>query len=251
MPRCIRMQCCGGRGPHQYDRGMSSPRDLAAIPSPALEGTALTVVVPVGCLEQHGPHQPLAYATRLARAVAQALPDVVVAPAIEYGASGEHEGFAGTISIGAEAMETVVVEYGRSAFRWTKRVLFVNGHGGNGPALAKAVALLRYEGRDAAWAPCAVPGADAHAGHTETSLLLHLSPDLVHMSLAETGNLSPIADLMPGMRSGGMVAVSQNGVLGNPVGATAEDGAYIFGELVGRVTDGLARWEPGPDGRLR
>jgi len=45
--------------------------------------------------------------------------------------------------------------------------------------------------------------------------------------------------------------VSQNGVLGNPVGATAEDGAYIFGELVGRVTDGLARWEPGPDGRLR
>ncbi len=47
MPRCIRMQCCGGRGPHQYDRGMSSPRDLAAIPSPALEGTALTVVVPV------------------------------------------------------------------------------------------------------------------------------------------------------------------------------------------------------------
>jgi creatinine amidohydrolase/Fe(II)-dependent formamide hydrolase-like protein len=113
------------------------------------------------------------------------------------------------------------------------------------------VALLRYEGRDAAWVPCAVAGADAHAGHTETSLLLHLSPDLVHMSLAETGNLSPIADLMPGMRSGGMVAVSQNGVLGNPVGATAEDGAYIFGELVGRVTDGLARWEPGPDGRLR
>lgn len=125
---------------------MSSPRDLAAIPSPALEGTALTVVVPVGSFEQHGPHLPLDTDTRIARAVAQALPDVVVAPAIEYGASGEHEGFAGTISIGAEAMETVVVEYGRSAFRWTKRVLFVNGHGGNGPALAKAVALLRYEG---------------------------------------------------------------------------------------------------------
>ncbi|NHP15780.1 mycofactocin biosynthesis peptidyl-dipeptidase MftE [Rhodococcus sp. IC4_135] len=230
---------------------MSFLRDLAAIPSPALEGTALTVVVPVGSFEQHGPHLPLDTDTRIARAVAQALPDVVVAPAVEYGASGEHEGFAGTISIGAEAMETLVVEYGRSAFRWTKRVLFVNGHGGNGPALAKAVALLRYEGRDAAWVPCAVAGADAHAGHTETSLLLHLSPDLVHMSLAETGNLSPIADLMPGMRSGGMVAVSQNGVLGNPVGATAEDGAYIFGELVGRVTDGLARWEPGPDGRLR
>ncbi|KJF20429.1 Creatinine amidohydrolase [Rhodococcus sp. AD45] len=235
----------------EYDLIMTETRELSAIPSPGLEGSAHTVVVPVGSFEQHGPHLPLDTDTRIARAVSNELPGVVVAPALEYGASGEHEGFAGTISIGAEVMEMVVVEYGRSAFRWAKRVLFVNGHGGNGPALAKAVALLRYEGRDAAWVPCAVPGADAHAGRTETSLLLHLSPECVDMNLAEVGNISPISDLMPGLRSGGMVAVSDNGVLGDPVQASAVDGAHIFDELVQRVTDGLARWSPGPDGRLR
>lgn len=230
---------------------MTEIRALASIPSPGLEGSSLTVVVPVGSCEQHGPHLPLDTDTRIARAVAHELPDVVVAPALEYGASGEHEGFAGTISIGAEVMERVVVEYGRSAFRWAGRVLFVNGHGGNGPALAKAVALLRYEGRNAAWVPCAIPGSDAHAGRTETSLLLHLSPGCVDMDRAVTGNTSPIGDLMPGLRSGGMVAVSENGVLGDPIKATAADGAHIFCELVQRVTDGLARWNPGPDGRLQ
>lgn len=235
----------------EYDHCMTETRDLSAIPSPRLEGSAYTVVVPVGSFEQHGPHLPLDTDTRIARAVSNELPGVVVAPALEYGASGEHEGFAGTISIGAEVMEMVVVEYGRSACRWAGRVLFVSGHGGNGPALAKAVALLRYEGRDAAWVPCAIPGADAHAGKTETSLLLHLSPECVDMNLAEVGNISPIADLMPGLRSGGMVAVSDNGVLGDPVQASAVDGAHIFDELVQRVTDGLARWNPGPDGRLR
>lgn len=230
---------------------MTDVRALGALTSPALVGSTSTVAVPVGSLEQHGPHLPLDTDTRIARALAQELSGVVLAPALEYGASGEHEGFAGTISIGAEAMRTVLVEYGRSASRWAERILFVNGHGGNGPALVEAVTLLRYEGRDAAWVPCAIPGADAHAGRTETSLLLHLSPESVDMGLAEAGNLSPIAELMPGMRSGGMVAVSKNGVLGNPIGATAENGAHIFSELVSRVNDGLARWQPGPDGRLR
>lgn len=52
---------------------------------------------------------------------------------------------------------------------------------------------------------------------------------------------------MPRLREGGMVAVSANGVLGDPTGATAaEGGAQIFGVLVHTVTKALARWEPGP-----
>ncbi|MFZ2172944.1 MAG: mycofactocin biosynthesis peptidyl-dipeptidase MftE [Rhodococcus sp. (in: high G+C Gram-positive bacteria)] len=210
-----------------------------------------TVAVPVGSLEQHGPHLPLDTDTAIAVAVSRALPGVLVAPAIAYGASGEHEAFAGTVSLGAEVLETVLVEYGRSACRWAERVVFVNGHGGNGQALVKAAALLRYEGRDVAWVPCMVPNADAHAGRTETSLLLHLSPSRVLWDRAVAGNTEPVERLMPRLRKGGMVAVSANGVLGDPTGATAAEGAQLFGELVERVTKALARWQPGPDGRLR
>ncbi|WP_070377806.1 mycofactocin biosynthesis peptidyl-dipeptidase MftE [Rhodococcus sp. WMMA185] len=225
--------------------------ELADAAWPDIEPGTSTVVVPVGSLEQHGPHLPLDTDTAIASAVGRALPGVLNAPAIAYGASGEHEAFPGTVSLGSSALESLLVEYGRSACRWAERVLFVNGHGGNGPALVKAVTLLRYEGRDVAWVPCVVPNADAHAGRTETSMLLHLSPDRVKMSRAETGNKEPIASLLPRLREGGMVTVSANGVLGDPTGATAAEGEQFFSALVERVTKALARWEPGRDGRLR
>lgn len=223
---------------------------LARMPWPDVPPDELTVAVPVGSLEQHGPHLPLDTDTRIASAVAGALTGVVCGPAIEYGASGEHEGFAGTISLGSDALERVLVEYGRSACRWARRVVFVNGHGGNGPALVKAVELLRYEGRDVAWFACAVPGADAHAGRTETSLLLHLSPDVVVMDRVEVGNTEPIADLMPRLRSGGMRAATANGVLGDPTGANAGEGRELFDALVQGARRAVSGWTPRDDGRL-
>ncbi|UVO13343.1 mycofactocin biosynthesis peptidyl-dipeptidase MftE [Mycobacterium sp. SVM_VP21] len=226
-----------------------------------LPGRGMMLLVPVGSTEQHGPHLPLDTDTRVAQALAQELAERsagagpaqgwAVAPAIAYGASGEHQSFAGTISIGTDALIQLLLEYGRSACCWAQRVVFINGHGGNVPALIEAVGRLRFEGRDVAWFPCAVPGADAHAGHTETSLLLHLSPDSVRFDRALPGNSAPLAQLLPAMRDGGVAAVSAVGVLGDPTTATAGEGRRLFGEMTAAGLAALGGWAPGPDGMLR
>lgn len=233
----------------ETEQPSSSYRRLADDRWPAVDGRR-TVAVPVGAVEQHGPHLPLDTDTRVAQAVAERLPGVVVAPSIAYGASGEHEGFPGTISIGADALEAILVEYGRSACRWADRLVFVNGHGGNVGALAAAVRLLRYEGRDVAWLPCVVPGSDAHAGRTETSLLLHLSPELVDKSRIEVGNTDSLADLLPLLRSGGVRAVTPNGVLGDPRGSSAAEGETVLGQMCALAADALQRWGPSERGML-
>jgi creatinine amidohydrolase len=210
-----------------------------------------TVLVPVGSTEQHGPHLPLDTDARVAAAVAAraaARTNLLVAPAVAYGASGEHEGFPGTVSIGQEALRTLLVELGRSAARWAGRLVFVNGHGGNLPSLVDAVRLLRFEGREAAWFACAA-GGDAHAGRTETSLLLALDPALVRPA-RPAGSTAPLADLMPALRAGGVAAVSPNGVLGDPAGASAEQGEELLAAMVEGLTAALARWAPDPTGRL-
>ena len=76
---------------------------------------------------------------------------------------------------------------------------------------AAAAALLRYEGRDVGWCSCSVENADAHAGHTETSVLLHISPNDVWVDQCLPGNMEPLARLMPQMRQGGVAAVSERG----------------------------------------
>src|SRR5215207_8817237 len=110
------------------------------------------LAVPVGSTEQHGPHLPLSTDTDVAVALAGRLAagraDVLVAPPLPYGSSGEHDGFAGTLSIGAAATELVLVELGRSASASVRRLLLVSAHGGNAGPVTAAVRRLREEGRD-------------------------------------------------------------------------------------------------------
>jgi mycofactocin system creatininase family protein len=161
------------------------------------------VLVPVGSIEQHGPHLPLETDTLVATSVVRRLAEDLggyVAPAVSFGASGEHQGFPGVMSIGTDALRLLLVELVRSLSLWAGRIVLVNGHGGNVEAVENAVQQLVDEGHHVAWVPCTVAG-DAHAGHTETSLLLHLAPWLVRAHGSAAGNTRPIAELLPELRA--------------------------------------------------
>ena len=197
---------------------------------------ALLVLVPVGSIEQHGPHLPLdtdvVIATAVAHGVAAELGGTWVAPPVAYGSSGEHQSFPGTASIGTEALALVLVELARSMRTWARRVVFVNAHGGNVAALDTS--------DEVEWVACATERHDLHAGFTETSLMLRLRPESVRLELAEAGNPQPLSEILPAMRSGGVAAVSPNGVLGDPKGATAAAGERILEEMVSDVVGRLA-----------
>lgn len=233
---------------------MRDAGELGGITSSELRtSTAPSIIVPLGSTEQHGPHLPLDTDTRIASAVACVVGRRVgwlVAPAIAYGASGEHQSFAGTISVGTEALVGLLVEYGRSATCWAGRLAFLNGHGGNIDAVSRAVGLLRSEGRDVAWCPCVAVGADAHAGRFETSVLLHISAEDVRTDRIRAGNDAPLPELLPAMRRGGVAAVSRTGVLGDPTGSTAVEGRRFFAEMVDEGAARIVRWTPANHGML-
>ena len=232
--------------------------ELAYSTWPALPPTPV-VLVPLGSTEQHGPHLPFSTDTIIASAVAQRVATdlsirghcVVVAPALPYGASGEHQNFPGTVSIGTEALAMVIIELVRSLSTWAGRIVLVNGHGGNLAALTASVSLLRGEGHAIAWAPCTVARGDAHAGITETSILLHLDPRLVDLASVVPGATTTMSALFSRLASEGMRAVSPTGILGDPTGATATTGAAFMSEMCEGVQRRILGESIDPRGCLR
>ncbi|CAN5549718.1 mycofactocin biosynthesis peptidyl-dipeptidase MftE [soil metagenome] len=213
----------------------------------------VVLAVPVGSCEQHGPHLPLGTDAIIARALADGLadarPDVIVSPTISVSASGEHAGFAGTLSLGTEATTLALVELSRSA-TWADGLVLVNGHGGNVEAVRAAVTLIRAEGRPVhSWWPN-VPDGDAHAGHSETSIMLAVRPDLVRMADAAPGNTTPIDALRADLRRSGVAAVSTSGVLGDPTTATLEAGRLLVdrltADLVASCETACSTWGDSP-----
>lgn len=214
------------------------------------------VLVPLGATEQHGPHLSVTTDTLIADAVTRRViaalngrvgRPVVLAPALPFGASGEHEGFPGTISIGHDALEHVLVELVRSLAHWAGPIVIVNAHGGNEPTLGNTIARMRAEGHAVSAVSLDAAGTvDSHAGHHETSLMWALVASgevpavAVRGDRVECGRCEPLAVLLPQLREHGVRAVSPSGVLGDPCGATADDGERLLGMLVEAVVHSLA-----------
>ncbi len=194
------------------------------------------LIVPLGSIEQHGPHLPLDTDSVIATAIATELSHLKstsgLAPTVAFGASGEHRDFTGTLSIGTPALTLLLTELIRDASRYWRAVLFVNGHGGNSEALNAALVLAKSESRDVAAVGIKGDSADTHAGYQETSIMLHLDPARVRVDRLEVGNTEPLHTLLPTMQVSGVRAISANGVLGDATKASAELGLRLFKDAV-------------------
>ena len=212
-----------------------------------------TVVVGVGSTEQHGPHLPTMTDTRigdeLGHRVALRLGDALQARTIPFGMSEHHLAFGGTVSISRATLKAILDDYVRSLARCGfQRVVFLPSHGGNfstvqeviteaqathpGVAVTGYAELMEFqeasEGTSARFGVSAA-ASGAHAGENETAMMLALEPGLVRRECFAAGYLGPTGEeQVEIIFSKGMPALTPNGVLGDPSGATAERGeAYL------------------------
>jgi creatinine amidohydrolase len=225
-------------------------------PEVATRAADTLLVVPLGSTEQHGPHLPLGtdsvVANYLAYQLALQRRDILVAPLLPYGSSGEHKDFPGTLSMGAEALQLVLVELVRSASLFRGAVL-ISGHGGNAESLLAAQERLAAEGRKTVvWWPRArgvMAGGkgetwDSHAGRIETSIMLALALELVRTDQMEAGCKEPLVNIWREMRLFGVKSVSPNGVLGDPVGSSAGEGKRILASMLADLMSTVAELWP-------
>ncbi len=216
-------------------------------------------LLPVGSVEQHGPHLPLdtdAFdADYLARRVAEACsdPKPLVLPLIPYGVSYHHHGFKGTISISNETMSRLVYEIGISAaHNGITKLVIINGHGGNSPALNYAAQMIN---RDARIFVCVDSGEtsdvdiyqmvetpnDVHAGELETSTNLAIRPHLVKMEQAVQAVPQFSSRYLDFTSKRGISwyaytrKISPNGVMGDPTKATAQKGKKIWEIMIAHL----------------
>ena len=222
---------------------------------------------PLGAVEQHGPHLPYNTDLLIAERVAEAAVERVGAdlgvwllPSLAYTKSNEHAWSPGTIWLSATTMLAVLDDIGRCvAATPARRLVFFNGHGGNSALVGVAnreirlahglMTFLTHPGvppDQGGASPADELGMGIHGGTDETSIMLHLAPELVDMTLATRNVPSALAD-NDYVRFGGAVGFGwlsndfgPDGHIGDPVPATAERGAHLFEAAVDAFAAALA-----------
>jgi creatinine amidohydrolase/Fe(II)-dependent formamide hydrolase-like protein len=218
-------------------------------------------LLPVGAIEQHGPHLPLdtdAFdADYLAKRVAAGCPEPkpLVLPLVAYGVSYAHDDFSGTLSVSPDTLARLVYEIGMSVARQgITKLIIVNGHGGNGPALHFAAQLIN---RDAHIFTCVDTGEtsdaevnamsdvpnDVHAGDIETSTALAVRPDLVRKDRMEKFIPRFSSKYLDFTARGGVgwyaqtAKITPSGVFGDPTRATREKGEKMWDVMVEHLVE--------------
>jgi len=216
-------------------------------------------ILPVGAIEQHGPHLTLDVdafdAEYLARRVAEACsdPKPLVLPLISYGVSYHHDDFPGTVSINNETLSRLVYEIGISvASNGINKLVIINGHGGNSPALNYAAQMIN---RDSRIFTCVDSGEssdvdiysyietpnDVHAGEFETSTSLATRPHLVRMNRVHE-SIPKFSNRYLDFTSKRSVSwyahtekISDSGVMGDPTKASAEKGKKLWEIMIAHL----------------
>ena len=237
------------------------------------------VLLPLGAIEQHGPHLSVSVDTDLVSQVASKAEEllgdeVLLCPTLSFGSSHHHLSFAGTISLSADTYTQVVIELAESFLQnGFRRIVLLNGHGGNITPVRQALALLsaKYDptlnpnivlttywelaGRSFSGAPPMETPALSHACEYETILMLHLYPEKVFSGKIERAKRPASNGFIPWEDDEpykGVTIVKQtgyissNGSSGEPRLGTAEKGQHLFGHAVDALVNFIRSFRTWP-----
>lgn len=236
-------------------------------------------LLPVAATEQHGPHLAVSTDSAMAGYVAQqaeeALPDdVMLCPVLPFGSSHHHLGFGGTLSISHETYVRVLVDLVESLLQGGfRRIVILNGHGGNITPGRLALTCLSHRFDDglmpniafatywevggsafAGDAPMETPSL-SHACEYETSMMLHLHPERVHMEKARAAQRPPKNGYVPWEEDEPHRGISMSkrthfissiGSSGRPDLATAQKGAHLVEKASSSVIEFLKEFKDWP-----